>query len=326
MRPDMAFRKQFILTLKILVTLSLCGLILWQADWQKIAQTFRNADPALILTAFLCMVLNVSISAFKWMVLLKLHGEQFSFTKLRNYYFSAVFFNNFLPSSIGGDSYRIYKTYQRSTSKTAAILAVVSERLTGIIALVVLGLMGGIVVWFRSSVERTEIETVIVVFSVIIFVTAVLLIFSRQIFAWLINHPKFPGKIKTLLDHLGDYRRHPAMTCQVMGLSFFFHIFTFFWMLLLIAAVGGTLDVFSLVVAVAISNLVAVLPISINGIGLMDGSFIYVASRLGMDFSLALMVMLIIRALLIVLSLIGGIYYLKERKTLDINKIRQQTV
>ena len=157
-------------------------------------------------------------------------------------------------------------------------------------------------------------------------VESVLLIFSRQILAWLINHPKFPRKIKTLLEHLGDYRRHPVMTCQVMGLSFFFHVFTFFWMLLLIAAVGGKLDVFSLVVAVAISNLVAVLPISINGIGLMDGSFIYVASRLGMDFNLALMVMLIIRALLIVLSLIGGIYYLKERKTLDLEKVRAHVV
>jgi len=56
----------------------------------------------------------------------------------------------------------------------------------------------------------------------------------------------------------------------------------------------------------------------------MDGSFIYVVNRLGMDFNLALMVMLLIRTLLIVLSLIGGFYYLSERKTLNIESIRKQ--
>jgi len=317
-------RKQLILAAKLLVTLALCGLIIWQADWSTIFETARRADPALILVVFLSMVLNVSISAYKWQVLLRLHGENFGFIHLRRYYFIAVFFNNFLPSSIGGDTYRVYKTYQVAASKTAAVLAVVNERMTGIIALVILGFFGGVVVWFQSQTRQPEIEMVLFIFGAVMAGSVLMLLFSKKIASRFASHPKFPQKIKILLQHLGDYRRHPRETSQVVLISFLFHIFTFFWMMMLIWAVGGRLDPFKLMLAVAVSNLVAVLPISINGIGLMDGSFIYVVSRLGMDFNRALMVMLLIRTLLIALSLIGGLYYLNERKSLDLEKIRKQ--
>jgi glycosyltransferase 2 family protein len=317
-------RKRLVLMAKLFVTLALCGLIIWKADWPTIWETGRQADPALVLAVFLSMILNVSISAYKWQVLLRLHGENFRFARLRNYYFIAVFFNNFLPSSIGGDAYRVYKTYQTAVSKAAAILAVVSERLTGIIALVILGFFGGVVVWFQSQTRQHEVEMVLAIFGAVMTGSILMLLFSKPIAARFATHPKFPQKIKILLQHLGDYRRHPRETYLVVFVSFLFHVFTFFWMMMLIWAVGGQLDIFKLMLAVAVSNLVAVLPFSINGIGLMDGSFIYVVSRLGMDFNLALMVMLFIRTLLIALSLIGGLYYFSERKSLDLDKIRKQ--
>lgn len=321
---DRKLSKRLVLTAKLLVTAGLCGFIVWKADWYTIWRALTNSDPLLILVVFAGMILSVSISALKWQILLKIHGELFKFNQLHKYYFTAVFFNNFLPSNIGGDTYRIYKTLRSSSSKTAAVLAVFNERLTGIGALIIFGFLGGGVVLLQASARMPELDVLIVVFGVIIAMALFGLIVSKYLTSWLLKQKRLPQKVRTLLEHLGDYRRHPYKTLQIIFISFFFHIFTFSWMMVLIYAVGTHFDYFKLMVVVAISNLVAVLPISINGIGLMDGSFIYAVGKFGMDYNYALMVMLLIRALLILLSLIGGLFYLKERKTLKIEKAHEQ--
>jgi hypothetical protein len=62
-----------------------------------------------------------------------------------------------------------------------------------------------------------------------------------------------------------------------------------------------------------LSTLIANIPISINGIGLMDGSFIYLISKFGVDYDAAIIVMLIQRGLTIAVSLFGGIFYLSDK-------------
>jgi glycosyltransferase 2 family protein len=321
---DRRLKKRLILAAKLLVTAGLCGFIVWKADWRTIWQALTNSDPLLILVAFAGMILSVSISAFKWQILLKIHGEDFKFNQLHKYYFIAMFFNNFLPSNIGGDTYRIYKTLRSSSSKAAAVLAVFSERLTGMGALIVFGFLGGSVIILQASERMPELDMLIVVFGVIIAISFFGLVLSKHLIRWLLKRKKLPQKVRTLLEHLGDYQRHRNKTLQIIFISFFFYILTFSWMMVLIYAVGTDCDYFKLMVVVAISNLVAVLPISINGIGLMDGSFIYTMGKFGMDYNYALMVMLLIRALLIPLSLIGGFFYLKERQKLEIQKMREQ--
>jgi hypothetical protein len=58
----------------------------------------------------------------------------------------------------------------------------------------------------------------------------------------------------------------------------------------------------------------------------MDGSFIYVAGRLGLNYESALMVMLLIRALVIPLSLIGGLFYLGEKRSLSLDDLRKEHI
>src|SRR5690606_18422664 len=85
------------------------------------------------------LIALVFVSAYKWRLLLSIHGVEYSTLRLSRYYFVALFFNNFLPTSIGGDGYRIYKTINNGRSKASAIIAVVMERVTGFGTLLALG-------------------------------------------------------------------------------------------------------------------------------------------------------------------------------------------
>lgn len=97
-------------------------------------------------------------------------------------------------------------------------------------------------------------------------------------------------------------------------------------MAILVRSVGASASFFELAVAVTISNLVAVLPISINGIGVLDGVYIFIMKDFGMEYELALMVMFLIRALVIPLSLAGGYFYLQDKSLYENTRMMGENI
>jgi uncharacterized protein (TIRG00374 family) len=93
--------KKFAFPIKLLVTIALSTLIIWKGDWGTIWKALQSSDPFLILCVFASMIFCVTISAFKWQLLLSIHGIHIDFGKLHKYYFTALFFNNFFPTNIG---------------------------------------------------------------------------------------------------------------------------------------------------------------------------------------------------------------------------------
>lgn len=303
------------LLVKLLVTVSVCVFLVWKADWHEILESFHGANLLGIIVVFVSMVLCVTISAYKWQLLLNIHGAPFAFRELHRYYFIAMFFNNFLPTSIGGDGYRIYKTWHNPRSRTSAVISVFIERITGILSLLILGWIGAIAGYFHHGGEISRIVMLLGFLGLTVSIPLGLLLKNPKFGSWLIGHRRLPAVIKVVWEHLDDYRRRPRQSLFVILVSVGFHIFTLGWMALLIASVGGAMAMADLIVVMALVGIAAIVPISINGIGVVDGSFIYLAGHFGLDYDLALTVMLAQRALLIPISLIGGLLYLGQRRS-----------
>ena len=306
--------QHWLLALKLTATVGLVAFLLSRADWDKIGQSFAQANWFLLALVFLAMALSVIISAWKWRLLLDIHGIQFSFSRLNRWYFIAMFFNNFLPTGIGGDGYRVMKTWKNERSRAGAVIAVFMERLTGIVALLLLGFAGGVIGWW---LDGDWLSRWIVIFGLVgggltLVVGTVLL--KTGAINKLLQSPRCPSVVRTTFEHLADYKAKPGESAEVMAVSFGFHFLSIVWWLLLIASVGAHLPVYHLVVVVAILSIVTILPLSINGIGLVDGSFIYLAGQYGLEYEQGLTIMLLLRALMIPISLIGAWHYLKEKK------------
>ncbi len=305
-------KKEILFLIKIAVTILLCAIILWKVDWENIWNGLQQTNLFLLLVVFILALTCVAISTFKWQVLLLINGVHFNFNKLLRYYLTAMFLNNFLPSSIGGDGYRIYKTLDNLHSRSCAVIAVFMERFTGILALLSLGFIGGIISFLQKGDDLSRLAVIYGSIGASILIPLLYLTSRKRTITWLLKRKKLPQRIKNVIDHLGDYHHHPLKALQVILISFFFHMVTLFFIMLLIYAVGESCSIFNLALVVATSTVVAMLPISINGIGLMDGSFIYLIGKFGMGYESALMVILLIRALTIFISLFGGYLYLRE--------------
>jgi uncharacterized membrane protein YbhN (UPF0104 family) len=311
----MKMPKKALFALKLSLTVILCAIIVWKADWSGVAEGLRAARPVELGLVFAAMVLCVSISACKWQMLLRIHGAAFRFLSLHRWYFVAMFFNNFLPTSIGGDGYRIYKTLGNNRSKTAAVLAVFVERISGILSLLLLGFAGAAIGYLGSDNPLSRTVFLGGLIGVAVGVPALLVFFHRGVLDWLSRHPRIPAVVRNVFMHLDDYRSQPRQTVGVILISFGFHAFSLSWMWLLFHAVGAPIAFTDLAVLAALLAVVAVLPLSINGIGLVDGSLIFLAGQFGVDYDAALTVALLQRALLIPISLFGGALYFLDRRT-----------
>lgn len=317
MNKDQRIKSDLLFYLKLTIAIVLYAIILKNVDWNHVPQALEHSNFLLIAFVWICMVLNIFVSTLKWKLLLSSHGIHFFFNKLSKLYFISFFLNNFFPSTIGGDGYRLIKTMNNSISKASAAVAIFTERVTGILALLFLGLISGVVNYLYFYDDLSLITIIFGLTGLCASIPFFFSIYSTKCQKWLSEKTFVPEKIKNFLAYMKDYRSYPLKSFYILCLSFFFHTLFIFFRLLLILAVGGKITFTSMTVSVVISSLVALIPISLNGIGLLDGSFIYCLTNYGVEYEQAVIVMLLIRLLQIPLSLIGGTFYVFNRKFVE---------
>jgi hypothetical protein len=306
---------------KLVLTAGLCVIIIALADWGDLKAAILNSKPWLLLIVLLGMILNIGICSFKWRILLSINGIKMELSKLFRYYLTGMFFNNFLPGSIGGDGYRIYKTLDKHRPKVASIMAVFLDRLTGMIVLFFVGYAGAIITFIRKDNSISWFGVLFGSAVVALFLIFVVISANERARNWLFHQRRLPEKVKRAAKYFSDAVSSPVKIAQVIGIAFFYHLFLLFYRLLLIQSVGATCSIFALALVIMVSTTVAMVPISINGIGILDGSFIYLIGRFGVPYEEAMMVMILQRALSVGISLAGGIFYLSEKKV-----VRQENV
>lgn len=309
--------KRILWVIKLCVTFGLGWFLVTHADLSIMGDTLANMPLAVMVAACIFMLLSVTVSTYKWQMLLRLHNVDSSFSKLHRYYFTAVFVNNFLPSSIGGDGYRIYKTFSDTRPPSSSVIAVVMERLTGIVALMTIGYFCSFIVHISHGDIVSETLMSFGTAGIAVALVAGLLFVVLQGYQRLMRWENKPMLLRIVLEHGKDYLRDPAASAKVMLVSFYFHVHNSVAIYLLLRyGAGVEISIPELFVVLTLVNLIAALPISINGLGVVDVTFVVLLAVYGVDKDLALSAMLVGRILLILISLIGAVFYLTERKDL----------
>lgn len=297
---------------KIVVAATLCAVIVARVDWGAASRSFGATGWAPVAGMFAIMTFCVFLSAYKWQILLKMHGIDYPLGRLSKYYFVAVFLNNFFPTSIGGDGYRICKTFDNGRSKASAIIAVVMERVTGFGTLLALG-AGAAVLLAADAAGRL---TLLGVGAASACIAALPLAWRMRALVprrWRAAVPASVRRLKaTVVEHMDDYIRQPLRSSGVIVISIVFHVgLAFAYFVLIRYGADQKISMLQMMSVLALTTFVAVLPISFNGLGVYEGTFIYLLAQYGVPPDVSVVPMILNRGLLIVLSLIGaGVYFL----------------
>ena len=125
-----------LLIAKVGVSIGLLWLLFSRIDVSTLWKSARQASLPWMLVALAVYAVNVLASTWRWQLLLDAQGVQVRNRFLLGSLLVALFFNNFLPSNIGGDVIRIRDTARPAGSKTLATAVVLMDRVLGLMGLV----------------------------------------------------------------------------------------------------------------------------------------------------------------------------------------------
>ena len=298
--------KKYLTTgLKIVVSAVLVGYVVSSVDIIKVIEISRNIQYSYIFLAVLLLIINYFFSALRWFYL-NLDGK-ISFIYMLKLYFIGTFFNNFLPTSIGGDGYKIYKLGQKLGSTTHAFTATFLERFIGMLTLILLSVYGFFV--FSSN---DILFMLLSIFGLIL-----------SFIVFLIYYPKFtfkPPKLQKLfgiLDKIHDsfkrYYKFPKILAISFGLSFLVQFASIFSQYFIFKSIGITIPMdFSLFAFPLIFISGYAIP-SLNGIGSQDFLYTTFFQQVGVLAEFAVSASIFYHILRLGVSLIGGFLYVNEK-------------
>ena len=129
---------------RILGTVALVDVLLWRIDWAQVGTAFGHLNVWLWAAALGTYLFAQVISVVRWYMLARMLGLGGSGGQYLSYYFTGMFFNLALPTSVGGDVVRVwYLSRQTGPSpasgrRSAAFLSVFADRVNGLAVLIAL--------------------------------------------------------------------------------------------------------------------------------------------------------------------------------------------
>jgi glycosyltransferase 2 family protein len=306
-----------LLILKLVFSLSILVFILTtQTSLKDILAVLKGVNPNWLLISFSLHAFGLFASAYRWQILVRAQGDEVPLGFLAKSYLVGTFFNNFLPTRFGGDIVRIWdgSRYSKSLLKSSAIVLV--ERFTGIIILFLFALLASL---YRLDMAR-QIPVIWIALLLGLFGLALVISFFLPFFGkWLAAIPDrgFLGKLrsKTILlrETILHYRTQKGPFMQATLWAFLLQLNVILYYFLIGKALHLRIHFIDYFIFIPIVLLVQIIPITINGLGLREGSYIEIFKFYGISPQTAISFSIIDVAFVLVIGLIGGIIYVSRK-------------
>lgn len=291
------------------VTIGLVALLVWKVDWREALRTLADVSPAGIVALLAVSFLLTVVSCLKWRLFLRERVPDVSLWALVKLYLVGYFFNNFAPSTLGGDVARGYALGRSTRQSADAFASVFLERFTGFMALLGMGALAAAVNPALAA-QPGLVFCVVVMAAGFAGMAAFLLCPPLQrMVAGVVGGEGgkgWRGPLRRFLDAVFWFRNHPRLLGRAMLLSVLFHLLTIVNVMIACLALHVPFRWLDLALLVPLVLLVSAIPISLNAIGLMEGSFVWFFGLAGIGAPAALSVALILRAKNLLLGLVGG--------------------
>jgi uncharacterized protein (TIRG00374 family) len=292
----------------------------------KMAVALRTADYRWVLGGVFAYLLVEASAALRWHILLRVQKINLSLMRVSGLFLIGMFYNQFLPGGTGGDIVKSYLLLKETDKKAGGLLAVVFDRLIGLVALVTITVLLVSVRfdWLWNTPVTVESGGVtprrlLLLLLFLLGTSLAGLLFSFVIsgfnlFRWLPH--KFPGREKLMeisaAYHL--YARHWMATSMAFVTSLVAHLATFTTFLCVAYAFRANVSVIDFFAVLPIERTITALPISFAGVGLREQILQVLLSNLcHIDVPVAKLIGTMSFLIILACSAPGGIVYFLYR-------------
>jgi glycosyltransferase 2 family protein len=320
-RTRQGFNSSRVQGLKILLRIGVSAALLYfvlrsidlAAFWDRV----RSMHAGWLVLALGVYAAQQMIGVWRWHRLLRAQHVEVPPRILAESIWVSMFFNNFLPSNIGGDVVRIADTAPAAGSKTLATTVVLVDRALGLAALVLVAAVGAFLaglfglpvpgarwLWLASAAGLAAAVSVIAIPNLVSHLLAPV----RAL-----NRPWLTERAQRLEDAVLRFRKAPAALAGAFGAAIVVQITIVAFYLLTAQGLSVPLPTLLGAVLIPVSLAVQMAPISINGFGVREAVFAFFFRRFGLPADAAVALSLVSTGMVMGLSLVGGLLFARRR-------------
>jgi len=303
-----------IFLLKLLVSAGLIAYFLSRIHIERFLQTFRSANFSYIALALGVYLVAQGVSAVRWEALARPLGIKTPFKDLAQYYLIGMFFNLFAPSTVGGDVTRVYYLVKdeeahakgRPVTTVHAAMSVLMDRAIGMVVLVWMGALA--LLLFPYYAVPHAIRTVTFVFALGLLLGVLLI----PLLKGFLPEDGHPLSVKLRLA-LRSYRLHWRALLAAGTLSLIVHLIQAWMHTVMGRALGLELPFSFCLIVYPLVGTFSAIPISLNGLGLREGGYIFLLAVIGIGTESAIAFGILLFLIVALDSLLGGLLFLFQQ-------------
>ncbi|MFQ5813584.1 MAG: lysylphosphatidylglycerol synthase transmembrane domain-containing protein [Anaerolineae bacterium] len=296
---------------KVGVSLALMAVIFYRIDLSEFVGLVKGADVYYLALAVGLVIGALILGAYRWQRLLIALGISVPLPTLISSYFVGLFFNNFLPTSMGGDVVRVYDVAKYSRQPSVSAASVIAERVLSSLAQGLIALVG---LALGYDMARRFLAEITALFLVLCLVLLALLLGGRWARKLSLSDPfSLKSKVMGVLESISFCLRNKPLALWVIFVSLFFHGMIVLINYMIFKALNANVSLLSCFLVIPVILFITLLPISINGLGVREWAYIYFFGRLGLSMMESVAVSLLFFFLLTLVSLIGGVIFALRR-------------
>jgi uncharacterized protein (TIRG00374 family) len=275
---------------------------LLKLNWIGAWDIFKSLPANLVLLALALYTIGMLANSIRWHILLRTAAIQIPAWETIKIVFLGAFISNYLPSTIGGDAIRFLSVLRFTTRRTVAFTSVILDRalnVTAMFTIVPFSLLTFYPILWSRKLSPTIGS----------FILLVALGSSISTAGWFSRYKhSFAGWLVKVWAAIKIWLRSPLSLLLAFAVSWLsiFVVFLAIW--ILAQGMGIQVALFQVMGVTAITYILTLLPISVNGYGVREVAITTLYMDLGATLEQASTLAILTRALMLLVTLPGAIF------------------
>lgn len=310
--------KCLLITVKLLVT---AGLLMWlfrNIEIRFLVEIFSKLNILWLLFPLGLLFIGYALACYRWWLLLCGLGIRIPYIILKPVYYVGLFFNQLLPTGIGGDAVRTYSLYRQGFDLNKLAGSAIIDRLFGFFTFVCIGIIG---ILLNNSLSRDyDLLLPVALFGVVVITGFSLTFWSRsyKIIQHLLSHFKRFRIVKFGIDiHelCHSYSRSPQLLLSVFVISVFISVIDIFVFISLGYMLQLKVPIMAYLAIIPVALLATSIPISLGGLGVREGVLVLLLLSAGADKQAAISLTILYLPILWI-SVLPGVFFFLPAKNI----------
>ncbi|MFH1190480.1 MAG: lysylphosphatidylglycerol synthase transmembrane domain-containing protein [Candidatus Omnitrophota bacterium] len=283
-------------------------LYIMRGKYGDILNALKGTDIIVFSSAFAVFIAASCVASIRMKLIIEAQGIKLTFREALSLTLIGYFFNNFLPTSIGGDVVKAHYLSKHSRDKAGSYTSVFVDRVVGLATMIFMAFAA--LVFAGSGVVEKHIAITIYVVTASAVLGILFLAnknFARRFSSLIVLVKPIESQLRNLYAAANKYRHRTGLMVTTLLISIVSQLCYFTCYGILAISIGSKIPAVDILLKMPIVGIISLLP-SINGLGIREGSMVMLFGPLiGREKALAVSILMIL--VLLLTSIAGGVIY-----------------